>query len=333
VKKIVPVIVNGIECKWCPKCNNIKSYVEFYRGHSRCKICEQEWSKNNSAKRLENSRRWAKNNPDKIKISVRKWQKNNPDKVSKIAKRWRENNPEKAKESSKKWRRNNPEKVLEAHRNWLKTHPDWKASPDSGKEARKKWFKDHPEKIREYSKRNREKHSEYRRLWRENNRNLLRGYDKKRRLTPTGKLNDRMSVSIWQALRKNKNGYRWEMLVGYTILDLKNHLESLFSTGMTWDNIGEWHIDHIIPKSRFFYETPEDPEFKTCWALANLQPMWKLDNLSKHAKTMTEWKQYNNERTTNGTSTETTRIANSRGKAPNPIRTGITGYCHVRRGG
>ena len=50
---------------------------------------------------------------------------------------------------------------------------------------------------------------------------------------------------------------------------------------MSWDNAGEWHIDHIIPDSWFNYKSIEDQQFKDCWALNNLQPMWKLENISK----------------------------------------------------
>ena len=41
------------------------------------------------------------------------------------------------------------------------------------------------------------------------------------------------------------------------------------------------HIDHIVPKSHFRYEKPEDLQFKECWALHNLQPMWAKENLVK----------------------------------------------------
>lgn len=67
-------------------------------------------------------------------------------------------------------------------------------------------------------------------------------------------------------------------------------MESQFRNGMKWNNMGAWHIDHIVPKSRFHYEKPEDPEFKVCWGLANLQPLWAKDNLSKRDRTMEEWK-------------------------------------------
>ena len=53
---------------------------------------------------------------------------------------------------------------------------------------------------------------------------------------------------------------------------------------MTWDNYGEWHVDHIIPMSSFEFESVEDREFKICWSLKNLQPLWGLDNLIKGSK-------------------------------------------------
>jgi hypothetical protein len=59
------------------------------------------------------------------------------------------------------------------------------------------------------------------------------------------------------------------------------HLEKQFTNGMTWENRNEWHIDHIIPQSLWKYETYDDREFKQCWALCNLQPLWAEDNLSK----------------------------------------------------
>jgi 5-methylcytosine-specific restriction endonuclease McrA len=52
---------------------------------------------------------------------------------------------------------------------------------------------------------------------------------------------------------------------------------------MTWDNYAHdtWHIDHIVPLSSFLFDTPDDPGFKSAWALANLQPLWAKENMSK----------------------------------------------------
>ena len=53
---------------------------------------------------------------------------------------------------------------------------------------------------------------------------------------------------------------------------------------MIWGNYGDWHIDHKIPISAFNFTKPEHEDFKRCWALSNLQPLWAKDNISKNAK-------------------------------------------------
>ena len=66
------------------------------------------------------------------------------------------------------------------------------------------------------------------------------------------------------------------------------HLESKFEPWMNWGNYGayeeerlKWHIDHIRPKSLFIFISPEDKEFKECWALENLQPLEAIKNIQK----------------------------------------------------
>jgi len=98
------------------------------------------------------------------------------------------------------------------------------------------------------------------------------------------RLNRNISRAISGSLRENKNGRHWENVVNYTIKDLKKHLEKQFVNGMTWKNYGEWHIDHKIPMSVFNFTKPEHEDFKKCWALDNLQPMWAKDNFAKHTK-------------------------------------------------
>lgn len=90
-----------------------------------------------------------------------------------------------------------------------------------------------------------------------------------------------MQTAIRKVLRGKKAGSKWQELVGYTTEQLVKHLESKFEDGMSWENYGEWHVDHIIPKSWFHYESPEDWQFRVCWSRYNLQPMWASENLSK----------------------------------------------------
>jgi len=106
----------------------------------------------------------------------------------------------------------------------------------------------------------------------------------KYRTDTTYRLNNLMSKRINLELRGTKSHKRWEELVGYTVGDLKKHLESKFIDGMSWENIGKWHIDHIIPVSFFQFTTYKDSEFKQCWALSNLQPLWAYDNFKKGSK-------------------------------------------------
>lgn len=74
------------------------------------------------------------------------------------------------------------------------------------------------------------------------------------------------------------------ILLGYSTKELLEHLESKFLDGMTWDNYGKWHVDHIRPDSSFQYKSTYDKDFKECWALSNLQPLWAKDNLKKGNK-------------------------------------------------
>lgn len=71
-------------------------------------------------------------------------------------------------------------------------------------------------------------------------------------------------------------------LLGYSHEEFINHIESMFKSGMTWSNRGEWHIDHIKPISAFNSEGVTD--IKIINSLSNLQPLWAKDNLSKGAK-------------------------------------------------
>ena len=79
---------------------------------------------------------------------------------------------------------------------------------------------------------------------------------------------------------ENKKCHTMEY-VGCTIEELRIHLEKQFEEGMTWENIGEWHIDHRRPCASFNLSGEEEKH--KCFHFTNLQPLWGLDNLSKGA--------------------------------------------------
>lgn len=196
--------------------------------------------------------------------------------LAEYGKQWRFNNVEKNRQNHRKYHKNNREKINQRIKNWEIQNKERVI------QRRKKWY------LKNKDKKNKQTWK-----WRKNNpnrrRELSRRSGSKYRKTIRGKLNHRMSANIRQNLREKKAGRHWESLVGYTLEDLKKHLELQFKDGMSWDNMGKWHIDHKIPKSKFKYEKPEDEQFRLCWSLDNLQPLWAKDNWSKQTRTMAEW--------------------------------------------
>jgi len=105
----------------------------------------------------------------------------------------------------------------------------------------------------------------------------------KSRLKPQNRLRKSVSNLVRNCISKHKATKNSKLIncVNWTIEELKQQLESQFQPGMTWDNYGEWHIDHKIPDSWFYYSSIEDEGFKKSWSLENLQPKWAKDNISK----------------------------------------------------
>lgn len=75
-------------------------------------------------------------------------------------------------------------------------------------------------------------------------------------------------------------------LVGCTAKELRAHLESLFTPGMSWDNYGKkgWHVDHKLACATFDLTKPEQQ--RRCFHFSNLQPLWWQENLSKGARSL-----------------------------------------------
>ena len=96
-------------------------------------------------------------------------------------------------------------------------------------------------------------------------------------------MRERVSCLVRQGLisrSAKKTGSIWKVL-GYSPIDLVRHIESKFKDGMSWENRSMWHIDHIIPQSLFEFSSIHDDQFKRCWSLDNLQPLWANDNIRK----------------------------------------------------
>ena len=79
---------------------------------------------------------------------------------------------------------------------------------------------------------------------------------------------------------------RFYELVGCDLNSLKKHLEQQFSKNMSWDNYGEWHVDHIVPVAYFIknFDFSEVEIQQIAYNYSNLHPMWGDENTSKGAK-------------------------------------------------
>lgn len=101
-----------------------------------------------------------------------------------------------------------------------------------------------------------------------------------KRKNPRERIRLAFSSQMRDRIKNKKHGMFRHL--DYSLQDLMDHLEARFVPGMTFENYGKvWHIDHIKPNRLFNYESQEDEDFKKCWALSNLQPLFAADNLSK----------------------------------------------------
>lgn len=174
-----------------------------------------------------------------------------------------------------------------------RTKANREADPEKKREQSKRWYEANKEdklaKNAEWARANPERFKEYQRAWDARNPDASRIRNERRRKTPRGKLENAIRAGFHKGIKKGSKSSRKTFdLLGYTPDELMAHIEKQFLPGMSWDNHGRgedcWHIDHIIPMSAFNFETPDDPDFKLCWALSNLRPLWEKDNLKKSDK-------------------------------------------------
>lgn len=128
-----------------------------------------------------------------------------------------------------------------------------------------------------------------RRKWIESNKEKIRKqrreYEVSRRKSNVHeRIAHNMRNRLWIALKRRKSHKRgsFEELIGCSIPELVSHIENSFSTGMSWEKLGEIHIDHIKPINSFDLSNIEQQ--KLAFNYTNLQPMWASDNIRKGSK-------------------------------------------------
>ena len=135
-------------------------------------------------------------------------------------------------------------------------------------------------KKKEYYQKNRVKLLGEMNKYRKENQEKINNYRRQRRkIDPSFRMAELLRTRINKLIRRGHKPGSPVRDLGCSLDELKSYLESKFLQGMSWDNYGEWHIDHIILLASFNLEDRE--QFLKACHYTNLQPLWAIDNLRK----------------------------------------------------
>lgn len=229
--------------------------------HKKCRICEKIKSLDNFHKK-KNTSDGHRNECKECVKDIQKKYKEAPDfkeKQKEYDKNRYQENKEKILERKKEYYSENQEEIL-SYKKVYRQENDKKI-----KKYLSKYREEHRDEMREYIRNNSDKNSQAQARYRENNPHIIAWRS--------------VLYSTLERLGTSKQGHTVDML-GYSALQLKEHIEKQFEPGMTWENHGDWHIDHIRPVTNFNM----NEDVKVVCALENLQPLWAFDNHSKYNK-------------------------------------------------
>lgn len=242
-----------MKTKICTKCHKRKKIDKFSKNKT-CKDNYSTWCKSCNRKYLQS------------------YYKKHKKEIMQYKKKYRQENKEKIKKQQKK-----------SQKKYYKTHK---------RKYYKKYFQQyylvHKEKllkkIREYHQNHREKLRKYNKKYLQMHRKERNKYIQKYFQNTTNRIVASLRTRVRQSLKRNSKISTTMKLMGCSIQKLRKHLENQFKRGMTWNNYGYygWHIDHIIPCSKFDLSKPK--EQRKCFHYSNLQPLWATENLSKGRK-------------------------------------------------
>jgi hypothetical protein len=143
-------------------------------------------------------------------------------------------------------------------------------------EARRNYYKSNKEKLNKYSR-------EYR-LKNKDKIRVTRNKYQKKRLSEDFVYSFKFKINniIRKSFKKRNciKSKRTEEILGCTIQEFIYYISSKFTEGMTLENYGEWHLDHIIPIS----SAKKEEDVIRLNHHTNLQPLWAEDNMKKGSK-------------------------------------------------
>jgi hypothetical protein len=168
---------------------------------------------------------------------------------------------------------------------------EYQLNAEAIKSKRKKYYQNNKEKILEITSQYKQENAEwykkyYQSYYKENADKIKLNVKNYRRKRAQEDINFRLLIRyrtrLYKALKGICKSLRTTELIGCSIEELKRHLEKQFKDGMSWNNYGEWHVDHIIPCAMF--DLTNEEELRKCFHYTNLQPLWAEENIRKSSK-------------------------------------------------
>lgn len=133
---------------------------------------------------------------------------------------------------------------------------------------------------RAWNKANPERRAAIQSAWNKANSEYYAAYRRSRRKTdPAFRIRENLRTRLNMAVRGNFKAGSAVNDLGISISEFKEYIAVKFLSGMSWDNWGEWHLDHIIPLAAF--DLTDRGQFLKVMHYTNYQPLWAKDNLQK----------------------------------------------------
>ena len=239
--------------KVCSKCKVEKELSEFSKCNkvkdglsSRCKSCDKKYRENNIIQIKEKAKKWRHQNKNNKKEYDKIYREKNKEIILNKKKIYHYSNKDKINKNQKIYYQNNKEYLNKKSNEWINKN------------------KDYYKKYKNiYCKQKRENDILY-------------------------KFKNNVRCNISQSFKRSKNKFKkyekTETILGCTIEEFRLHIEKQFTEGMTIDNHGKWHLDHIIPIS---LATTQEEAIKLNH-FTNFQPLWAADNIIKSNKIITD---------------------------------------------
>ena len=154
----------------------------------------------------------------------------------------------------------------------------------------KRWNQKNPEKMNAAQKRYRAKNPDYDKQWKKKNPKKLKLHSETQMAKPSYKIQRRLYNNFKRWFFKGAKSPRTERLVGCILQVCILWIEAQFLPGMTWENYGAWHIDHMLPWE--YFNLFDEGTHSKVMHYTNLQPLWGPDNIAKHSKIIydMEWR-------------------------------------------